>query len=220
MSVILAFKAEVVLGFLLVSRHRAPRAIAVLGIVLALAVGAAPRPAPESHVAWLSIAGVVAAVLCSRLLARGATLESVRQAVVDPKLAVTGRFLGGMLLVVPLVVGVGLVIGKGGGPGDFAEAVRYAVAIGAVTACVTAVAGASGAAIGGLTVVLVGAALASGRYPGVDPRIELLWNALPISMTSTWGDSVVPFVVWLVLCLWLGAAVTARAIRGGGVRPC
>jgi len=68
---LLAAKAEVVFGLQLVTRHRAPRLAALLGLgVAALAAVSAPSPERTARVVLL-VGGTLAAVAASRLLSPG-----------------------------------------------------------------------------------------------------------------------------------------------------
>ena len=102
----LVFKAEMVLGYQLVSRHRAPRFVLVLLVVFVVIQPIAPRlgEAAVPGGLLLPVAGTLAAVASSRLFAHGPALWAARSASGVTGIVVAGRFAGAMIVVVPAAV--------------------------------------------------------------------------------------------------------------------
>ncbi|MBI2616239.1 MAG: hypothetical protein HYW52_11315, partial [Gemmatimonadetes bacterium] len=110
MMSLLAAKAEVVFGLQLVTRHRAPRLAALLGLgVAALAAASEPSPERVARVVLL-VAGTLAAVSASRLLSPGPALAAARMVVAPWWLVPTGRLAGALCVLGPVTVGMGLAL--------------------------------------------------------------------------------------------------------------
>lgn len=110
-GLVLVLKAEMALGYQLVSRHRAPRFAAVLSAAFLAAIAAAgPLGAAGYRGLLAPVAATVAAVAGSRVLAQGAALGAARHAPCAPWLVVAGRFAGVMVIVVPAIMVLGAVL--------------------------------------------------------------------------------------------------------------
>ena len=108
---VLVLKAEMALGYQLVSRHRAPRFAAVIAAAFLVAIAAAGLLGAAGYRGLLPpVAATVAAVAGSRVLAHGAALAAARHAPCAAWLVVAGRFAGVMVIVVPAVVILGAVL--------------------------------------------------------------------------------------------------------------
>lgn len=219
---LLAAKAEVVLGLQFVTRHRAPRLAALLGLGLA-ALAAASEPSAE-RVARVSllVAGTLAAVSASRLLSPGPALATARMVVAPWWLVPSGRLAGALCVVGPATLGIALALAWAS-PQDAPVAGPVAVALvyaACVTACTMAMApwwGASAAASLGFLGVWCGvappsamAALFSGWVPL--QRIAIwLWNILPLPWRALrwlesggFGDPLL-LLTWTLMGLGLAA---------------
>ncbi|UCD24724.1 MAG: hypothetical protein JSW51_02060, partial [Gemmatimonadota bacterium] len=156
-ALLLAVKAEIVLGVLLVLRHRTPRLAAVLVIVVVatslLAGGDNDGPAQLQWVVFV-IAGSLVAVSASRVLAPGAALSAAYRVGAAWWLVPSARLSGALCVPLLIVVGVTLVMDhSAGGVSSAGRMVcvigLYATALAALVMALTAVLGASaGAAIG------------------------------------------------------------------------
>lgn len=220
----LACKAELVLGMLLIVRHRAMRltaALAVMGVALAMVGNAAQRPGLAQQTVLL-VGGSLGAVAGSRLLAPGAALVAAWRSASPSWLPSVGRLAGAALLVAPAV---GLASAALLGPAsDWRTALQlafvgwtYATAIAAVTLAASPFLGASVSGALGLLAVWFGgippSAMAElfGHWSYVQRPIVLLWNALPLGWrASRWlhrAELVDALVLgtWIVLGIVLGA---------------
>jgi len=228
---LLAAKAEVVFGVQLVTRHRAPRLAALLGLGIA-ALAAASEPSPERVArVVLLIAGTLAAVSASRLLSPGPALAAARIVVAPWWLVPTGRLAGALCVVAPVTAGMGLALATAssqGAPvlGPVAVALAYSACVAACTMAVAPWWGASAAASVGFLGVWFGvappsamAALFAGWLP-FQRVVIWLWNVLPLPWRATrwfasggWGDP-------LLLAAWtlIGLGVAAMHLAGPG-RP-
>ena len=224
---LLAAKAEVVFGLQLVTRHRAPRLAALLGLgVAALAAVSAPSPERTARVVLL-VGGTLAAVAASRLLSPGPALAAARMVVAPWWLVPTGRLVGVLCVVGPLTVGVGLALASASPQGapilaPTAVAVGFAVCVASCTMAMASWWGASAAAsvgflavwFGGVPPSVVGALLA-GWLP-LQRIVTWLWNVLPLPWRAArwlasggWEDG-------LLLGAWtlLGLGVAAMHLAG------
>ena len=217
----LVFKAEMVLGFQLVSRHRAPRFAGVLSVFFLVAV-VAGRPFGVG-VAWpwmaLPVAGTFAAVAGSRLLAHGAALWAARSVCEVPAVAVAGRFAGGMVVIAPVAAAMVTVVA---GPFQSSEpaiqvgfAVLFAAAMAGVTMAVTPVLGASVASVVGVMTAWAGVlgsevvaasspwSWASGWLPhptallGISPAQEMP-VAAALVRSAVWLGITLGLATWLI----------------------
>jgi len=125
---VLVLKAEMALGYQLVSRHRAPRFAAALSAAF-LVVSAAAGPLDTAAYRGLlaPVAATVAAVAASRVLAQGAVLGAARHAPCVPLLVVAGRFAGVMVIVGPAAVVLGALLLAGLPPMEVMSRIGLAV---------------------------------------------------------------------------------------------
>jgi hypothetical protein len=189
---LLAAKGEMVIGALLVVRHRAVRLAMVLATTVVLLVvlqGAGQTSAAYQSGSIFLISGSLAAVAGSRLMAPGAALAASRQAATVWWLVPTGRLIGALGVVLPVVTASAIASGMvSSGSLHLSVAVAVATYSAAVTSSVLAlspVVGASLAAAIGFVSVWVGfvppraldellAGLPVARYTLVP-----LWHVLP-----------------------------------------
>jgi len=224
---LLAAKAEVVFAVQLVTRHRAPRLAALLGLgVAALAAASEPSPERVARVTML-VAGMLAAVAASRLLAPGPALASARIVVAPWWLVPAGRILGVLCVVGPVTVGMGLALASAspqGSPivGPAAVALTFAACVASCTMALAPWWGASATASVGFLGVWFGgvppsslAALFTGWLP-LQRVLLWLWNVLPLPWRAArwlssggWGDP-------LLLGAWtlIGLGVAAMHLAG------
>ncbi len=220
----LAVKAELVLGMLLIVRHRTVRltaALAVMGIALGMVGNAAERPGLAQQTVLL-VGGSLGAVAGSRLLAPGAALAAAWRLGSPWWLPSAGRLMGAALLIAPAV---GVASAALVGPASSWEAALqlgfvgwfYAMAIAAVTLAASPFLGASVSGALGLLAVWFGGIPPSAMYEifgdwtYVQRPIVLLWNALPLGWRADrWlhqaeiGDALL-LGAWIVLGIVLGA---------------
>lgn len=226
----LAGKAEVVLGLQLVTRHRAPRLVALLSLAIAgLAATSGPSPERGAHLVLLA-AGTLAAVAGSRLLSPGPALAAARMVVAPCWMVPAGR-LGGVLCVVgPFVLGMGLALATAsphGAPvvGPVAVALAYAGCVGACTMAVAPLWGASAAASVGFLSAWFGLAPPStmaawsAGWPPLQRVVLWVWNVLPLPWRAArWlaqgglGDP-------LLLTAWTVLGLGVAALHLAGPRP-
>jgi hypothetical protein len=206
---LLAAKAEVVFGLQLVTRHRAPRLAALLGLSIgALAAASAPSPERVARVVLL-MAGTLAAVAASRLLSPGPALAAARMVVAAWWLVPLGRLAGVLCVVGPITLGTGLALASAspqGAPilGPTAVALAFAACVSSCTMALAPWWGASAAASVGFLGVWFGgvpptavAALFAGWVP-LQRVVIWLWNVLPLPWRAArwlasggWEDALV-----------------------------
>lgn len=222
----LTLRAEVVLGGLLVVRHRAFRLAVALVLVLLVIAGSASSGAVARSTVLVA-GGTLGAVAGARLMAAGAALESVRRAGAHWWVAPIGRLWGASLFLLP-VVGAGsfaLVLPAEG----WEVAVRgaalawgYGITWAACTLALAPMAGASSAAALGVIAVWLGGIPPSAVHELLRGAVYLqrpavlLWNVLPLGWRA--GRALAGSVHdGAVIGAWLlgGIAVAAWA----GTRP-
>jgi len=202
----LAAKAEVLFGVQLVTRHRAPRLAALLGLsIAALAAASGPSPERVARVVLL-MAGTLAVVAASRLLSPGPALAAARMVVAPWWLVPTGRLAGVLCVAGPITLGVDLALASASPQatpilGPTAVALAFAASVASCTMAVAPWWGASAAASVGFLGVWFGgvpptavAALFAGWVPL--QRVAIwLWNVLPLPWRAArwlasggWGD--------------------------------
>ena len=218
------------MGVLLVVRHRTVRlmgAFALALVALMLATGGRDSAAAESTV--LLIAGSMAVVGASRVLAPGAALSGARRAAGRWWLHPVGRLVGVLLVSggVALVAVAALRTEWLGGVQLAAVAAIYAAALGAVVLGLTPLIGASAAGGLGLLAVWLGAIPPStvsvmlGDWWFLQRPIVLLWNSLPLSwrvlqwLTGGVRVDVALFVGWLGVGIALAGWAGTRWQQGG-----
>lgn len=224
---LLAAKAEVVFGLQLVTRHRAPRLAAFLGLgVAALAAASEPSAERVARVVLL-VAGTLAAVAASRLLSPGPALAAARMVVASWWLVPTGRLVGVLCVVGPVTVGMGLALASASPEGapilvPTAVALTFAACVASCTMAMARWWGASAAASVGFLGVWFGgvppstmAALFAGWLP-LQRIVIWLWNVLPLPWRAArwlasggWEDP-------LLLGAWtlIGLGVAAMHLAG------
>ncbi|GBD31343.1 hypothetical protein HRbin33_00295 [bacterium HR33] len=190
---LLRLKAEIVLAVQLVSRHRAVRLAATLLLLMTVAI-ASSAPAGGrvggAQGVILLMAGMVAAVAGSRLLAPGGALTALRMAAARWWIAPAGRILGAGIVVYPLVLVpiVVLIAPRASAPVilmAIATAALYTACVIACVAALTPATGASAAAALGFFAAWIGQTPPSGiqsltaSVPALQGPLVLLWNVLP-----------------------------------------
>jgi hypothetical protein len=235
-SLLLALKAEALLGLQLVTRHRAPRLTAVLG--LALMTGAALLPSGQtSNRSVLLVGSTLAVVGASRLLAGGPALAAARMVAARWWLVPVGRLLGALCAVVPFALGAAaLMVGPHGGSGLGRMAwvtCGYAVALIACTMALASMLGASAAATSACFAVWLGVvpppavSEALGSWPLLRQAAAWTWNVLPLPWRALrWlagGPVTDPLLVlaWTVIALalagWRMSVPSSGRASGGRV---
>ncbi|UCG87351.1 MAG: hypothetical protein JSW71_02050 [Gemmatimonadota bacterium] len=234
-----AAKAEVLMGVLLVVRHRTPR----LAGVLVLAIVASKLMAHSTDGAgggavWINLVagGSLAAVATSRLLAPGANLAAGYHAASWWWLVPAARLVGGLAVTVPVLTAATLLLGATSL--TVPEVVRlgmvtacYAASCGALVLAVTPVMGGSGAAAAGFILAWFGTVPPSGvatlveRWPPVEGPLVLMWNTLPLGWRAArWfehGDLSDPilFLFWLPVGIAAAAWTMTVCYRSQHPRP-
>lgn len=220
----LAFKAEVVIGVLLVVRHRTPRLAALLVLVVVTSTLAAGREVTAAHSVWLSlvVTGLLGAVAASRLLAPGANLAAGYRVASPWWLVPSGRLAGGLLALLPVVTGVALLLGAVGltTQGSVrlsALIICYAATSSSLVLALTPVIGASAAAAIGFLLAWFGTvppsavALAVERWSLIRGPLVLTWNTLPFGWRAIrWFEAGNALDCGLFVC-WLLAGITVSA---------
>ncbi len=228
---LLAAKAEVVFGLQVVTRHRAPRLAALLGLgVAALAAASDPPPERVARVVLL-VAAMLAAVSASRLLPPGPALAAARMVVAPWWLVPTGRLVGALCVVGPVTVGTALALATASPQGapvlsPIAVSLAYAVCLAACTMAVAPLWGASAAASVGFLGAWLGAAPPSAiaaLFAGWPPFQRILvwfWNVLPLPWraarwlaTGGWADPLL-LAAWTLIGLGLAAVHLVGPRRG------
>ncbi len=214
---ILVLKAEMALGYQLVSRHRAPRFAAALAAAFLVASVAAGSLGTAGYGGLLpQVAATVAAVAGSRVLAHGAALGAARHAPCALWLVVAGRFAGVMVIVVPAVVVLGAVLLAGLPSPDVVSRIVLAVltastAVG-VAMAVTSILGASAGSAAGLMAawasqlpLLVGADAAGSSVAGLAVLLAMAFpdstdrSALVTLVLGTgWMVGTLTFATWSI----------------------
>ncbi len=200
---LLAVKAEVVLGALLVIRHRTPRLMGVLVLVVVASgflIGSSSRSGAQPPWLVLVVAGCLAATCASRLLAPGAALAAGYRVAAAWWLVPSARLLGALLVIVPLVMCAALLVGyptqgRVGLSALVAVASLYAAALGSLVLALTPALGASaGAAMGFMAAwfgMLPPSAVSDAleRWPILQRVLVWVWNSLPLGWRAThWFD--------------------------------
>jgi len=236
---LLAAKAEIVLGALLVIRHRTPRltALLVLAVVASgfLTRGGSGSPANSPWVVFV-VAGSLVAVSASRLLAPGAALAAGYRVAASWWLVPSARLVGALFVTFPLVAGAALVLGQPVGAGFSAGELisvtgLYAATLAALVLALTPAVGASAAAAIGFMAAWFGMLPPSAvsnafeRWPIVQRALVLAWNSLPLGWRATrWlergthGDGFLLFG-WLLVGLATAAWAITWALRSRNQKP-
>jgi hypothetical protein len=219
---LLALKAETLLGLQLVTRHRAPRLAAMLG--LALTAGAAVLPSGQAGSRSILLVGsTLAAVGASRLLAGGPAVAAARMVAAEWWVVPVGRLAGALCAIVPLALGGAalLVDPHGGvGPGRIAWVTcGYAAAVIACTMALTPILGASAAASSAFVAVWLGVVPPSavsevlGSWPAPQRAAVWLWTVLPLPWRALRWLAGGPVADPLLVMAWTVIGVAAAACR-------
>lgn len=233
---LLPVKGELVFAVQLVTRHRAPRLAAVLGLGLA-ALAAASEP-PRERVARvvLLVAGMLAGVSASRLLSPGPALAAARMVVAPWWMVAAGRLAGALCVLGPVTMGLAVLLAatapRGAPvPALTAVAVAYAGCVGACTMAAAPWCGASAAASVSFLGVWFGVAPPSAMasvFAGWLPLQRLavwLWNVLPLPWRAyRWlgqGGLADPMVLatWALMGLGVASLHLAGPRRPGRSEP-
>jgi hypothetical protein len=235
---LLGAKAEVVIGTLLVVRNRAVRIACGLalttGVLLSVQeaerIPCAHRPATVSL-----IAGTLAAVAGSRLLAPGAALAASRHVATRWWLVPFGRLVGALLVVLPVVTVTVFALGLAEvEPFQFSMALTiYSAAVASLAFSFAPVVGSSAAVVATLVTVWIGALPTSavqatvGKWPLLQHVLALLWKVFPLHwrveqiLTTRSSADMFVLIGWIVFGVvfsgWATAAVwpVGRRIRSG-----
>lgn len=215
-SLSLAAKAELVLGMLLPARHRSVRLAATLAVaVVALGVAGGAARSPEvSAYLTLVVAGSLAAVAGSRLMAPGAALYAAWHAPCRWWLPAAGRLTGTAVLLVPTVVVCAAVLV--GPQAEWIVVARltaiawlYATATAALVQAASPFLGASASGAGVLILVWTS---------GVPPSVwhELLQGVPFLQRPLVTGWNLLP-TVWRALRGWTSGQAPDVAVLAGWV---
>jgi hypothetical protein len=221
-SLRLALKAEALLGLHLVTRHRAPRLAAVLGLALvATAAASGSGHSPARPV--LLIASTVAVVAASRLLAGGPALAAARMVAARWWVVPVGRLAGALCAVAPFTLGMAAMLaGSHGDAGPWRlawVAGAYAAVLIACTMAMASRLGASAAATLGCFGVWLGgvppSALSAMLAPWPLARQGALWSwgVLPLPWRALRWLAGGPATDPLLLMAWLVMGVTLAGWR-------
>ena len=215
-SLRLALKAEAVLGLQLVTRHRAPRLAAGLGLALA-ATAAVSRSGPPGAGLVLLIGSTVAVVGGSRLLAGGAAWGAARMVAARWWVVPMGRLVGALTAVAPFALGVAAAMaGSHGETGLWRMAWVTCVYSAVLVACTMALSpslGASAAATLGCAVVWLGGVPPSALsallapWPLARQGAMWVWHVLPLPWRALRWLAGGPTADPLLLTVWLVAGV-------------
>ncbi len=217
-------KGEVVLGVLLVLRHRTVRLVGILTLLVLLLATVNDADGTSAHALFV-VGGCLAAVAGSRLMAPGAALAAARRAAGSWWLAPTGRLAGVLLLLAPiLAVGAAALTASGGGEVPFVPlavaALLQAAALGAVTLALAPALGASAAGMLGLIGALLGGLRPSemhelfAAWPYAQRLVVIAWNVLPLSWRAARWLGYGPVHDLVVLGAWVVAGVCLAAWAG------
>jgi len=222
-GLLLAAKAEAVLGAHLVMRHRTARLAALLVLVVVLATvfrnpeAQGTERGPSNLVL---VCGTLAAVAGSRLTAPGAALSAAYRVAARWWLVPCGRLVGALLVVLPVVGVTAIAVGPSQGHGVEETSVLvasclYTGAVASTVMAATPVAGSSTAATIGLLMAFLGGLrpsavhLALEAVPFIQRPLVLLWNVMPLSWRAVrWIEDGIS-VDGLVLGGWLLAGLCA-----------
>jgi hypothetical protein len=230
----LALGAEVLLGVLLVWRHRGSRLIALFAATL-LALGLLDPGSGVTHSpqGLLLIGGSLAAVGGPRLLAPGPALLAARRVAASWWLAPAGRLAGALLLATPILL-LGAVLqtppeGTAAVLRLAAIALIQAAALGGVAAALAPLTGATTAGVVGLGLAWLGGVPPSGieellgSWPYGQRAAVLAWNVLPLGwrgarwVTAGTAGDLVLLVGWVAAGIGLAAWAVARPRQGAAV---
>lgn len=218
-ATLLAIKAQAVFAVLVTVRHRTVRLALVLSGVVMVSDAIQRRAGSAPAVGTLFVvAGWLAAVAASRLLAPGAALEAAWRSSGRWWLAPAGRLVGLLTLVVPVTWAAAILLATEWGAwapllSACAGAALYAAALGAFVLALPPAVGATAAGALGVTLAVFGmvppseVARLTDAWPLVQRPVVLLWNWLPLGWRAThWMRYGGAHHVGALL-LWIGAGV-------------
>jgi hypothetical protein len=240
-SMLLGAKAEMVIGVLLVMRNRTFRLACVLSltmVILALMQDLLGIPRANQSATVFLIAGSLAAIAGSRLLAPGGALAASRQVAAQWWLVPLGRLTGGLLVVLPIAATTVFSLGTGEA-GPFRMSITTTVFSAAIASAALALApttSASAAVVFGFVAVWMSVVRPAGvnlmfeDWPSLQRALVLMWRLLPLQWRAThsldsfiWVDALV-LTGWIVLGVVFAGWVTTpvrfgpRWLRGGAWR--
>jgi hypothetical protein len=220
---LLAAKAEVVLGAHLVMRHRTPRLAALLLLVVVLStILRSPATDVTERGSWnlMLVCGTLAAVAGSRVMAPGAALSAAYHVAAQWWLVPGGRLAGALLVALPIVGVTAVAVGPSQGHGGEATSVLlasclYTGAVASTVMAATPVTGSSAAATIGLLMAWFGGLRPSAVYltleavPFIQRPLVFLWNVMPLNWRAVrWIEHGIS-ADGLVLGSWLLAGLCA-----------
>ncbi len=227
---LIAAKAEVLLGTLLTARNRAVRLVCILAMTLGgvLSVQDVERiPAAHRPLTVFLIAGTLAAVAGARLFAPGGALAALRQVGAAWWLAPVGRLTGALLVVMP-VVAVAVVAIKVVGADPLllgASVTIYAAAVASFSFSLAIFVGSSTAVTATLVLVWVGAVPAAApntwfeQWTVVRAAWSVFWNTVPLPWRAGQLLRVGSPVDALVLAGWVVAGILLVGWASTAARP-
>jgi len=235
-KLMLAFKAEILLGARLALRHRTYQVAILFALVVFLlgAIHDLTKPVgTDRDGAVLLVSGILAVIAGSRPLAPGAALASVRHVAAEWWLIPFGRLVGTLLALSPLMIAIVLLFGT-----SASDSVRvgfvatlYASAVAATMFAMVPVTGTTVGAVLASSAVLVGSIQPSAAdvslwaWPVVRELSMVLWNVLPMPwrahrlLNDGSAMNALPIVFWL-LCGALMAGGITCAYRLGRQPSC
>lgn len=215
-SWLISLKAEALLGLHLVTRHRAPRLAAVLGLAL-VAAAAVSRSGDTGGRSVLLIGSTLAAVGASRLLAQGPALAAARMVAARWWVVPIGRMAGALCAVVPVALGIAaLILGSRGEGGLWRigwVTAGYAAALIACTMAAAPTLGASPAATLAFLAVWLGCvpppvvSAVLGPWPLLQRCAVWAWSLLPLPWRALRWLGGGPAADPLLLMAWTAAGV-------------
>ena len=213
---LLRIKAEMVIGVLLVVRNRTVRLAYLLSltmVVLSLLEQLGQTPRTDQQTTVFLIAGSLAAVVGSRLLAPGGALSASRQVAARFWLIPFGRLTGGVLVVLPVIAIAAFSLRMADvGPLQLSlTAAVFSVAVASSVMALAPAMGGSAAAVVGFVAVWVGVVPPAGvhavfeRWPLLQRALALIWHLFPLQWRAGrlldrlyWADALV-FIGWMVI---------------------
>jgi len=229
---LLRAKAEMVFGALLVVRSRTvwlACLLSLVAVVLSSIDMLGGNEGTNRNAIVFMIAGAIAAVVGSRLLAPGGALAASRQVAARFWLVPFGRLTGGMLVVLPVIAIAAFFLRSAeAGPVQLSMTVAlYTAAVAAGVLTMAPAAGGSAAAAVGLVSVWVGVVppvdvqAVLQKWPLLQRPLVLLWHLLPLQWRAGrlldrfgWPDALV-LLSWIALGLAF-TGWTTTPVRPGG----
>lgn len=185
----LRLKAEIAFGVQLVVRHRAPRFVALLLVLVVLLVRHGGTSPEHVRRTLLLVAGTLAVAGASRAFTPGAALAAARRVAGPIWLAPCGRLAGVLLVVFAGTAAAAAVLYAeevGAGSVALVVSLLFAAAVGALTAALTPIVGASSAAALGFLPAWFGSVSPDAvarllrTWPHAVRPVVVLWHILPL----------------------------------------